>query len=844
MHDIDASFRGRKEALQARRRKLRGRRIVAALVAVAVAAVGVFFYLTADQWSIEGLDQEMVQVDPGVETIPEDAPVYVPAIVDLAGDPMVINFANDGAAGQKVRLVPRPTDLLEPGISERVSILSDTMLSASERFMTTIPSSQEDFAFFQAQRAAPPIPSGDPAPMEPGADAPATDAPAGGGAQADGGGDTDVDMTPVDPGATPAAALPALDEGAGWGETIDQGEAALPEFKKTQIEDTTTIGIVTPETQRFQATDDIFVRVKSSRTLDSIVQENRFGTEDSRLAGEALKTLYKLDALEAGAVVALRGYRERQQETQMKLMQVSVYAGDNYIGTMARDASGAFVQGVDPWVREDLFHYSGEDDVAEPQRQYRLLDAIYSTAARNNVSTSVIGEAIMYLSRGQDLNAFVAPGDKLVLVFSDTGRGTDGGGGRVLYAAVQGAQKNIECFVYPQSNGEYACVTDHDAVQSVTVVNGMVTPVNGVMTSTFGPRMHPILKTVRVHKGVDWAAPVGSKVFAAFDGEIAFDGDGGEYGNLVRISHAGGRETRYAHLSKFAPGLEVGLQVKAGDLIGFVGTSGLSTGPHLHFELYAGGQAIDPLGSVTETADASDPDGSAVETLTDVIIHVESGGKSNAKNPLSTATGLGQFIESTWIRMMNTYRPDLARSLSRAELLALRFDPTISREMVKNLAREGEAYLRARGHQITAGRLYLCHFLGMEGAHVVLSSPADSSLADVLGSGVISANPFLTGKTVSYVMTWAENKMNRRGVRRTAPDAPATTTVQKAVPPSPELIKYKAAIVALLSGDDKTAAPTPAAAASTDAAPAPEPPKPESPEPATPASQSSDSAAD
>jgi hypothetical protein len=361
------------------------------------------------------------------------------------------------------------------------------------------------------------------------------------------------------------------------------------------------------------------------------------------------------------------------------------------------------------------------------------------------------------------------------------------------------------------------------------------------MTSTFGPRMHPILKTVRVHKGVDWAAPVGSKVFAAFDGEIAFDGDGGAYGNLVRISHAGGRETRYAHLSKFAPGIAVGMQVKAGDLIGFVGTTGLSTGPHLHFELYAAGQAIDPLGAATDAAEASDPDGAAVEKLTDVIIHVESGGKANAKNPLSTATGLGQFIESTWIRMMNTYRPDLARSLSRAELLALRFDPTISREMVKNLAREGEAYLRARGHQITAGRLYLCHFLGMEGAHVVLSSPANASLADVLGSGVISANPFLTGKDVSYVMTWAEKKMNRRGVQRATPDAPTATTVQKVLPPSPELIKYKAAIVALVGGGEK-AEPT-AAAGGGESSPAPEPPKPESPEQATP-SKASDSSAD
>ena len=113
--------------------------------------------------------------------------------------------------------------------------------------------------------------------------------------------------------------------------------------------------------------------------------------------------------------------------------------------------------------------------------------------------------------------------------------------------------------------------------------------------------------------------------------------------------------------------------------------------------------------------------------------------------------------------MINTYRPDLARSLSPAELLALRFDPTISREMVRNLAREGEAYLRQRGHEITAGRLYLCHFLGMEGAHLILSTPNSTMLVNVLGTSVIQANPFLSGKNAGYVVAWAERKMRGRG---------------------------------------------------------------------------------
>ena len=157
-------------------------------------------------------------------------------------------------------------------------------------------------------------------------------------------------------------------------------------------------------------------------------------------------------------------------------------------------------------MREDLFNYSGAETEGTHKRQYRLLDAIYSTAARNNVPTGIIGEAIMYLSRGQDLDAFASEDQRLVLIYSQTPRGKNDTDGRVLYVGVQGTEKSLDCFVFQQSDGQFSCVSGDDQVRSLTVANGMVTPVSGVMTSTFGPRKHPILGVVRIHKGVDWAA--------------------------------------------------------------------------------------------------------------------------------------------------------------------------------------------------------------------------------------------------------------------------------------------------------------------------------------------------
>ncbi|MDX8463359.1 M23 family metallopeptidase [Mesorhizobium humile] len=806
-HSIDTSFKAKKQARQAERRRKLWRRALAGLATLAVVALATGFYLTRDYWSFGDEDEELHPVE-GMEDVPPDASVYVPAIIDLAGDPMWITLAPDADTATKGTTVARPAELDSSGASPQIEILTDVMLSASEKFMTTIPSTQEDFAFFQAQRQASPKPSA----TAPEGEQPLPPAPAAAPDDQQGDLENDLQAAPDESDAGSAPKADADDPEAGWGETIDQGEAALPAFKKTAIENNTTVATVASEYQRFEATEDTFVKILNDRSLDSVALDAHFSADDAKLAGEALKALFNRDGLESGFVVAMRGFRPNRETTTMSLMQVSIYARNVYVGTLTRNAAGAFVSGVDPWVREDLFNYSGASDQGGPKRQYRLLDAIYSTAARNKVPTSVIGEAIMYLSRGQDLDAFASEDQRLVLIYSQTPRGQGEISGRVLYVGVHGADKSLDCFVFQQSDGQYACVTGDDQVHSLTVTNGMVTPVAGVMTSTFGPRKHPILGTVRIHKGVDWAAPVGTPIMAAFDGEISFQGDGGSYGNLVKITHANGRETRYAHMQKFAIASGVGTKVKAGDVIGYIGTTGLSTGPHLHFELYQNGEAIDPLGTVTTVATAvsvsSGGSGdAAVETLTERIVHVESGGSSRAKNPLSSATGAGQFISKTWIRMMNTYRPDLARSLSTADLLALRYDATLSREMVRNLAREGEAYLRARGHQITAGRLYLCHFLGMEGAHQVLAAPGSSQLSAVLGSAVIQANPFLTGKTASYVVDWAERKMGQKVPRVVTDQSQPTTTTTEVRQTSPEFEKYKQAITALIGSIQDTLEP-------------------------------------
>jgi murein DD-endopeptidase MepM/ murein hydrolase activator NlpD len=125
-----------------------------------------------------------------------------------------------------------------------------------------------------------------------------------------------------------------------------------------------------------------------------------------------------------------------------------------------------------------------------------------------------------------------------------------------------------------------------------------VMPLDGARVSSgFGlARMHPILRRVLPHTGVDYAAPAGTPVRATADGTVAASGVRGGYGNLIELQHPNGYATRYAHLARIAPGVVAGSPVRQGDVIGFVGMSGLATGPHLHYEVRRQGKAVDPLG--------------------------------------------------------------------------------------------------------------------------------------------------------------------------------------------------------------------------------------------------------
>ncbi|MEG3181450.1 M23 family metallopeptidase [Sphingomonas sp. LT1P40] len=160
--------------------------------------------------------------------------------------------------------------------------------------------------------------------------------------------------------------------------------------------------------------------------------------------------------------------------------------------------------------------------------------------------------------------------------------------GTLLYAGLNGGSRKLQ-LVRWEEDGR---VSWYDGSGSGERKGQMAMPASGRISSGFGLRRHPVLRFTRMHKGLDIAAGYGAPIRAANDGNVAFAGRNGGYGNFVRLNHSGGMGTGYGHMSRIA--VSNGQRVARGQVIGYVGSTGISTGPHLHYELYRNGVAINP----------------------------------------------------------------------------------------------------------------------------------------------------------------------------------------------------------------------------------------------------------
>jgi murein DD-endopeptidase MepM/ murein hydrolase activator NlpD len=216
--------------------------------------------------------------------------------------------------------------------------------------------------------------------------------------------------------------------------------------------------------------------------------------------------------------------------------------------------------------------------------------SLYLSARAAGAPANAVQQYLRALADEIDLDTGISPGDEFDMIV-DYRRAATGEveSGKLLFAGLSEGGKPKKQLLRWGSDGRF-----YEAAGAGETRTGMFSPVAGRITSTYGQRRHPILGYTRMHAGIDFAARYGSPIYAVTDGVVQFAGYHGGHGNFVKLSHGGGLGTGYAHMSRIA--VSPGMHVSRGQVIGFVGSTGLSTGAHLHYEVYRNGMTVNPAG--------------------------------------------------------------------------------------------------------------------------------------------------------------------------------------------------------------------------------------------------------
>ena len=228
-------------------------------------------------------------------------------------------------------------------------------------------------------------------------------------------------------------------------------------------------------------------------------------------------------------------------------------------------------------------------------KEYLITNSLYSDGIKNDISIEILTKLIRLYSFDLDFQRDIRKNTKVSISYDS--KNIDDRDKQyfadINYALIEIEKNKLEYFKFKTDEGfiDYFNNKGENVKKSI-----LKTPIDGAkLSSTFGLRKHPILGYNKMHRGVDFAALINTPVFAGGNGRIEFVGKNGGYGNYIRIRHNNEYKTAYAHLSRFKKGISTGMRINQGDVIGYVGSTGKSTGPHLHYEIIYQNQQINPL---------------------------------------------------------------------------------------------------------------------------------------------------------------------------------------------------------------------------------------------------------
>ncbi|MBL8536014.1 MAG: M23 family metallopeptidase [Hyphomonadaceae bacterium] len=336
-------------------------------------------------------------------------------------------------------------------------------------------------------------------------------------------------------------------------------------------------------TEAYLAHETREVRVGNGETLAGLLTRAGATPAEARAALISIDDVYDPRRIRPGQPVSL--FFDRTSG-EARLTGVAFRSEPGASVTANRTTQGAFA------AREVLMPVTYEiARIAAP-----VVSSLYATALDLGATDREVAALADAFAYDVDFQRDVRPGDDFELVFERyyDDEGNTVRTGNLLFVSLESSRGSRAFYSFLAPGDAQPDWYDADGKSARRFL--MKTPINGArLSSGFGMRRHPILGFSRMHRGTDFAAATGTPILAAGDGTVVRAGPFSTYGNYVRIRHANGYETAYAHMSRFARGMRSGARVRQGQVIGYVGTTGRSTGPHLHYEVMLRGQQINPM---------------------------------------------------------------------------------------------------------------------------------------------------------------------------------------------------------------------------------------------------------
>lgn len=336
------------------------------------------------------------------------------------------------------------------------------------------------------------------------------------------------------------------------------------------------------------AVEEVALALGREQTLPDLLAAQGIAAEDVAGAVSALGGAERVGALPPGQPLRLMVEPPARPGDPRRLLRIVLYGETGVEAIAAVDDARRFVAVDVPREPEAPTTAVAE---AEGQGGARLYESLFETGAKHGLPRETIEELVRVFAYDLDFQRRVQPGDAIDVFFT---RPEPDAPIEILSAAltIGGETSRVFRFHSPEDGTVDYFDPDGRSLKKFLMRKPIA---EGRLTSGFGMRRHPILRYARQHTGVDWANRIGTPIFAAGAGTVTVAGWEGGYGRRVEIQHANGYVTTYSHMSQFGAGIEPGVRVTQGQVIGYVGNSGLSTGPHLHYEVKVNGRFVDPL---------------------------------------------------------------------------------------------------------------------------------------------------------------------------------------------------------------------------------------------------------